>query len=334
MKIMLAIMEHDYGDVTRGPSYEFINFYSVLLADGHDILIFDYMTEFRSLGRDEMNAALVQRAAAFKPDVAIFSLYTDQIKPETIESLNLFTTTFSFFHDDTWRIEFSRFWASKFHFFSSADPDADQRYAQLGIDRLYYFPFGANTAVFKPSGAPRDIDVSFVGAWHPYRGWLINRLRRRGFRVITAGHGWPEGSVTHEQMVDIFNRTRVNLNLSNSASWDARYLLRSPRGALSKIRAKKTREQIKARQFEINACGAFQLSYYVNGLERCYEIGSEIGVYLDPDDLVDRVGLYLDNGELRERIAAKALQRTLADHSYSARFKGLFNHMGMKDMHG
>jgi spore maturation protein CgeB len=103
---------------------------------------------------------------------------------------------------------------------------------------------------------------------------------------------------------------------------------------LAKIRAKKTREQIKARHFEINACGAFQLSYYVNGLERCYAIGEEIGVYLDPDDLVDRVRIYLEDDGLRERIAGNALRRTLSDHSYSARFKALFAHMGLPEAQG
>jgi spore maturation protein CgeB len=130
-------------------------------------------------------------------------------------------------------------------------------------------------------------------------------------------------------MVELFNQSRINLNMSNSASWDARYLLSSPRALLNRIRSPKSVEQLKARHFEINGCGAFQLSYYVEGLERQYEIGSEIGVYLDPNDLLQKVKLYLADDALRESIALAGHQRTLAEYTFKQRFARVFERMGL-----
>jgi spore maturation protein CgeB len=130
-------------------------------------------------------------------------------------------------------------------------------------------------------------------------------------------------------MVTIFNQSRINLNMSNSASWDIRYLLSSPRAILNRIRSPKSVEQLKARHFEINGCGAFQLSYYVEGLERQYAIGDEIGVYLDPDDLLNKVKFYLANEALRESIAEAGYRRTLANHTFRSRFESVFAQMGL-----
>ncbi|MBB4631497.1 glycosyltransferase family protein [Sphingosinicella soli] len=330
MKILLVIMRHDYGDPERGDSYEYRNFLPPLESLGHEVRLFDYMGEMRQSNRDAMNAKLLTAAQDFCPDLAIFSLYTDQILPETVEKLRAATKTFCFFHDDTWRIDFSRFWAARFDWFSSPDAEAKNKYRRIGLHNVIYFPFGVNEALHLPAAVGKDFDVSFVGGWHPYRQWLVDRLRRSGLKVEAAGYGWPAGVLSQTHMVDWFNRSRINLNLSNSSSWDARYLLSSPRALLNSLRSPKMGEQLKARAFEINACRAFQLSYYVDGLERCYRIGEEIAIYLDPDDLVRKLYYYLEDEGLRHAIAEAGYARTLAEHSYASRFARVFCEMGLE----
>jgi spore maturation protein CgeB len=94
-------------------------------------------------------------------------------------------------------------------------------------------------------------------------------------------------------------------------------------------RSPKDFEQIKARHFEINGCRGFQLSYYVDGLEHCYEIGKEIAVYLSPDDLIDKIRYYLADDALRESIALAGYQRTLNEHTFRQRFERVFSAMGL-----
>ena len=332
MKILLVCMSYDYGDPARGHSYEYYNFYQSLKALGHEVELFDYMTELAQLGKPAMNRKLLEIAAATKPDFAMFSLYTDQFDPETVKEMKKYTRTLCFFHDDTWRVEFSRYWAPQFDFFTTPDVYGERKYRSLGLETAIYFPFGCNETLYSKTGAEKKYDVSFVGAWHPYREWLLRRLRKAGFSVKAVGYRWPGGIVAHEDMVKLFNETRINLNMSNSTSWDARYLLSSPRGLVNRIRSPKSVEQIKARHFEINGSGGFQLSYYVEGLERHYSIGNEIAIYVDPDDLLQKVGFYLAEAKLRESIADAGHSRTLAEHTFGRRFKQVFLRMGLTDV--
>lgn len=324
-------MLHPYGDSRRGYSYEYYNFYLSLKQMGHEVELFDYMSEFRSLGKESMNQELLSRVREWRPALVLFSLYTDQFLPSVVEQLRAYTTTFCFFHDDTWRVEYSRFWARHFDFFSTTDPNNELKYREMGLANAIYFPFGCNEQLYRKLDEPKKHDVSFIGEWHPHREWLLKRLRSAGVMVIAAGRRWPRGVIGQDEMVRIFNESRVNLNLSNSASWDARYLLSSARALVDRVRSRKTVEQLKARHFEINGCGSFQLSYYVEGLEKCYRAGEEIAIYADPDDLVDKVRFYLAHESIRESIAEAGYRRTLADHTYAARFQGVFRRMGLPD---
>lgn len=329
MKILVVCMLHTYGDPKREYSFEYFNFYQVLGAMGHEVELFDYMGEMNALGKEGMNRKLLERVRQWRPATTIFSLYTDQFEPKTVNALREFSKTFCFFHDDTWRVEYSRFWARQFEFFSTPDLYGEMKYHALGLSNAIYFPFGCNEQISRKLDIPKQHDVSFVGGWHPYREWLIKRIRKAGISVQVAGYRWPEGEIDQEGMVRIFNQSRINLNLSNSASWDARYLVSSPRALLNRLRSKKNIEQMKARIFEVNGCGAFQLSYFVEGLANCYDIDREIVVYADVDDLIEKIKFYLAHEALRESMAMAAYARTLRDHTYAQRFQTVFKRMGL-----
>lgn len=328
MKILLVSMEYDYGDPARGRSYEYFNFYDCLRSE-HEVEFFDYMQSLSTHGKERMNRMLVETAARGRFDVAIFSLYTDQLDPSSVDAVRAHTRTLCFFHDDNWRRDFVREWAPHFDFFTSSDYECRNKYPRIGLSHVIHFPFGANERLYKPCDVPKQHDVSFVGGWHPVREWLIRRLRRAGIEVAVAGHGWPRGAIEHDAMLRMFNETRVNLNLTNSRCWDIRMLASQPINGLRQLRSPKIAEQIKARHFEINACGGFQLSYYVEGLERAYLIGEEIAVYSDPDEMIDKIRYYLCNDDLRERIAAAGYRRTLEEHTFTRRFENVFAEMGV-----
>lgn len=331
MRILLSCMLHAYGDASRELSYEYFNFYQPLQQMGHEVELFDYMSEMRASGKEAMNQKLLARAREWKPAVTLFSLYTDQFDPLVVEELRAHTKTLCFFHDDTWRVEYSRYWAQFFDFFTTPDLHGELKYREIGLTNAIHFPFGCNERLFRKLDVPKQYDVSFVGSWHPYREWLINRVRKTGIKVEVAGYRWPSGEIDQEGMIRLFNASRINLNLSNCVSWDMRYLASSPTALMSRLRSKKNVEQLKARPFEINGCGAFQLSYYVEGLERCYDINREIAVYADPDDLVEKIRFYLAHEALRESIAAAGSKRTIEEHTFVKRFQNVFQRMGLAD---
>lgn len=329
MKIIVACMLHTYGDPKREYSYEYFNFYQALQHMGHDVVLFDYAGEIQASGKEAMNQKLLAKVQEWRPAVTLFSLYTDQFEPVMIEKLREFTKTLCFFHDDTWRVEYSRYWARHFDFFTTPDVYGEMKYREIGLNNAIHFPFGCNEQIFRKLELPKKYDVSFVGGWHPYREWLIKRLEQNGISVEVAGYRWPNGEIDQEGMIRLFNESRINLNLSNSASWDARYLASSPKAFINRLRSKKNIEQMKARIFEVNGCGSFQLSYYVEGLAHCYDIDREIGVYADADDLVEKVKFYLSHAELRESIADSGYKRTFRDHTFAKRFQNVFQRMGL-----
>lgn len=324
-------MAHTYGDPKREYSFEYFNFYQVLKAIGHEVDIFDYAAEIKALGKSEMNQKLLVKVKESSPTVALFSLYTDQFEPSVILQLREYTKTLCFFHDDTWRVEYSQFWAKHFDFFTTPDIYGELKYRDIGLVNAIYFPFGCNESISRKQDIPKKYDVSFVGGWHPYREWLINRITRAGIEVKVFGHRWPNGEIDQAGMFRIFNESRINLNLSNSAPWDARYLISTPRALINRIRSKKNIEQMKARIFEVSGCGAFQLSYYVEGLAQCYEIDREVCVYTDADDLVEKIKFYLAHDGLREQIAEAAYQRTMNEHTFAQRFRIVFERMALNN---
>jgi len=326
-------MEYDYGQPSRGRSYEYFNFLDSLNIQ-HEVHLFDYIQEMLSSDKVSMNRRLVETVQNGSFDLVIFSLYTDQIDPAAVYQIRKSTKTFCFFHDDTWRRDFVHYWAPHFDYFSSTDPECKNKYTRAGLPHVIYFPFGANERLYRPLDLPKRYDVSFVGGWHPVRAWLISRLRKAGIQVTVAGFGWPSGIIDHKEMINLFNQSRINLNITNSRSWDLRMISKMPIKGLRQLWSPKSFEQLKARHFEINSCGAFQLSYYVDGLDRAFLPGKEIALYIDPDDMIDKVRYYLSENDLRESIAKAGLIRTLADHTFQKRFEHVFLEMGLLKHHG
>jgi spore maturation protein CgeB len=153
---------------------------------------------------------------------------------------------------------------------------------------------------------------------------LVDRIRKAGIQIETFGFGWPNGSISQEKMIDVFNQTKINLNLSNSVTNDIRYVLSGPRAFLNFMRSTKHGEQLKGRHIEINACGGFQLSFYADGIETVFEPNKEIAVYQSVDDLIEKIQFYLGHDELRARIAKAGYEKAQAKFEYTKRLEFLF----------
>jgi spore maturation protein CgeB len=322
-------------------SYEFYNFQLPLERLVDKVVAFDFAAELHSRGLAAMNQELLATIKREHPDVAIFVPHTDQFIPEVIDEINQYTVTIGYLFDDMWRIEYSRFWARHFTYITTSDVNGVKKFQDTGFRNVIYSPFACNHLFYRKKELPKLYDVTFVGQYHPYREWYITYLKRAGIEVHVWGRGWPSEVLPLHEMVDVFNQSRINLNLSNSISWDARYLVTPLRPLKSSLRVwggiiravsqsdMKIVEQIKGRHFEINACGGFQLSYYVEGLERCYQIGSEIALYADPKDLVQKVRYYLRHDDERQSVAQNGYERTLKDHTMDQRLREILDHVGL-----
>jgi spore maturation protein CgeB len=333
-KILAVFRQHDYGDPSKGPSYTYHYHYGTLQRLFAPCRMFDFGPYVNANQIDKLQVDLLSAVKEFQPDAIFFHIYRDEFKYETLDRLKEQTCTVNWFSDDQWRFEEL---SSKFcHHFShiiTTDPYALPKYEKAGYEHAILTQWATLDSRPEFAQAPSSYryDVSFVGLENPFRRWMIRELGKRDTEVVCFGTGWPRGRLTYEEVEAVFHSSRINLNISNSRSYDIRYVLSGRAGWKDYRKTRKTREQLKGRHFEIPACGGFQLTNYVEFLEDYFWIGKEVAVYNILDDLVDKIRFYLDRENLRQEIAHAGCERARREHTYVTRFEEIFRTMGVLD---
>lgn len=323
MKVMQVDFEYDYGDKRRGLNQ--IGWYGVKAAFenlGHELLYFaydSYLDRPQDLARDLLTAVKDK-----KPDLILISLFRDQFSFELLSQLKDHTRTVCWFGDDTWRFaDFSSKYAAYFTDIITTDPLAVAKYHQLGHRRVHLSQWAAMDVpgLSVPEKPVYEREISFVGGANATRRWMVQHLRKKGFKIDCFGHGWEGGLLSTEGMIKMFQTSKINLNLSNSLSYDIRFLTSGPRAWKAFLRSSKTGCQIKARNFEIPFWGGFQLTDYAPFLERYLRIGEEVACFPDIDEAALLLRYYLDNEELREKVRRAGMARARNEHLYFHRIR-------------
>jgi spore maturation protein CgeB len=362
VKILYVAMKYDYGRPEQGLSFEHHNFYESLAADGHELVYFDFMSLYQELGRDEMNRLLLETARGEQADLMFTVLFGDELDPEAVRSVRreTKTITLNWFCDDHWRFEsFSARWAPAFDWVVTTASSAVPKYERIGYRTAIKSQWGCNHHLYRKLDVPHVYDVSFVGQPHGNRPAVIEALRGEGIDVYTRGRGWPEDRVSQEELIRIFNQSRINLNLPNASSAPAATSLTgrarstagrtvrslpggsraigAARASMRALRGTTTAvadgvwypEQIKGRNFEVPGCGGFLLTGPADDLADYYEPGREVAVFDGISDLFRQIRHYLANENERRSIAEAGYARTRHEHTYSDRFAAVFATIGL-----
>ena len=331
MRILYIAMRHEYGDPRRGLSFEEMNFRSSLEGMGHELVAFDFMERGARVGIDAMRAELRSLAAETRPDLAFFFLFTDQLDPGTVEAVGRLgkCPTVNWFADDHWRFEsFTRHFAPAIDLAVTTDADSLPKYRSLANTHVHLSQWACNRYVYGKVTDELKHDVTFVGQPHGDRRQIIAMLKGEGLSVECWGFGWPEGSIAHDAMVDVFASSRINLNLSNSSENEG--VIARLRRLLRRAPPAKRPPQIKGRNFEVPGCGGFLLTERAPHLERYFELDQEVAVYDGNDDLVEKITYWLENEEERQRVADAGHRRALSEHTYDHRFAHIFAELGLR----
>ncbi|HEX8251899.1 MAG TPA: glycosyltransferase [Thermoanaerobaculia bacterium] len=167
--------------------------------------------------------------------------------------------------------------------------------------RPLHLPPGYCARTYHPTGAVKDLDVSFVGASYGFRPELVADLRGAGINVATFGAGWPNGRVGDSNAV--FNRSKVNLGM----------------GGVEYSEALTT---IKGRDFEVPAAGGgLYLTSFDADLARFFAVGQEIVCYGSRREIPELLHYFLHNQDEAAAIAARAYQRSVREHRWLHRFQ-------------
>lgn len=197
------------------------------------------------------------------------------------------------------------------------------RFLQYGIEAISFYSAFDGSRYRKTHGAKKDIDVSFVGDLENKieRQEHIDSISGEGFKVETFGTGTTHGQLALSEMVDLFNRTKINLNFTKISGRNA--IRKEPR-INYRLR------QVKGRMAEIALSGGFVLTESVPGLEEVFEPGREIAVFDSKQDLLHKIRYFLSHDKEREEIAESGYRRAVRDYESSTAIPRLIERIEAK----
>lgn len=327
MKIVSVMLKYDYGIKERGDSLEKIAFLPALQNVSNQVVPF-WLEEN---GFPEKKLILQNRIVDFvekeKPDIVFFVLMKDEVSVDTIQKLSQKYITINWFCDDQWRFEnFTKYVAPKLTYSITTDKFSLKKYEKIGCEKVILSQWASYDYIenIDFNNIKYKYDVSFIGGKNSTREWIINSLRKRGIKVSCFGSGWSNGRVSYQEMKDIFLSSKININLSNSVNSNISYVFSSLNSIKDYIKSSKKVEQIKARNFEIPCLGGFQLSNYVLGIEDYFDIGTEMAIYNNLDELELQIKYYLENDEERKNITIAAHKKA-RQYTYKQNLRNVFD---------
>lgn len=166
----------------------------------------------------------------------------------------------------------------------------------------YYFPLAAGT----PQAYHQDI--SFIGSWSRRREALISSLGMYNVRVYGASWKWASLAFRRKvrcmppvfgaDMRGVIQTSKINLN----------------------ILTVENRDTTNLRNFEVAACGGFQLSERSPEILSLFKEGEEIACFSDAGELATRCAYYLSADAERNAIAVAGCRRVMSGgHSITDR---------------
>lgn len=242
--------------------------------------------------------ALDQLLAQVCPDADLF-LWIDSAGkyfPPGIERLPIPTACYLIdVHLGKWRHEVAKFFDGVF----VAQKDYVPVFRDtVGHDQVYWLPLAAAADVHRMHCVERTLDVGFVGNVSRAHGPTarVRRLKLLENRYQT--NDFYQGYLP-DQVGRVYSESRIVFNTSIAGD-------------------------VTMRVFEGTACGALLLTDSVaNGLEDLFELGHEIVVFQDDQDLIDKIDYYLSHPEEREQIARAGYERTVSCHTYQHRVQSM-----------
>ncbi len=172
----------------------------------------------------------------------------------------------------------------------------------------YYFPVFADEKFFKPTSKIPEYHCVFVGAREHKRsrrrGEFVDKLRQKGFKILTAGYGWSGhkddlGIVSGQQLVETYNSGWLSLDLTDKdAAMPSRLIQASLCGRASITSV--SRPKLKLLSHD-------EVFYTDDSFENYY----------------DNIKLILNDKAKLMSVALKARKRCLKDHTSTVRLKWL-----------
>jgi hypothetical protein len=181
----------------------------------------------------------------------------------------------------------------------------------------YYMPCFADKNYFKKLDIKKEIDILFVGnKHHPFvkdRAGTISKLRKEGFNIKCFGHGWANGFIEGDRLVQEYNKAHLCLDLTDDTT------------------------SLGSRIFQSSMCGTPVITKGREDLKELLKDSSEeVLLYGSYPDLVNTLRIVFSESAKEEKfleeIGLKARERCLKDHDVFIRVNGLLEHLNDKGL--
>lgn len=190
----------------------------------------------------------------------------------------------------------------------TAAPECVEWYLKEGCPAIF-FPEASDENIYHPMpNLIKRHEVSFIGAKYGIREKLIKALRSAGVQVTTFGGGWGTGFLPVDEVPKLFAESKIVLGVGTIGHCTDFYAL-------------------KMRDFDGPMSGSFYITHDNPDLKLLFNVGSEIETYKDIEECVKKIEFYLKEDNLREKIAKAGYERSKSEHTWTLRFKSVFDYL-------
>lgn len=186
--------------------------------------------------------------------------------------------------------------------------------AEKGMDNTGYLPLAYNSIIFgKRNSESRKLKLAFVGAYSENRAEILSKITdsmlivgKKWNRLRKTNHEIISRRVNIHQVAKIYNEHFGVLNMKNSGN---------------------VVNGLNMRTFDAPACGCVVFNDQLADLDRCFEVGKELLVYRNPEELLEQYHRLLRDENARNTIAEAGRRRVEAEHQYSHRIRSVLQEL-------
>ena len=278
---------------------------------------YDFLRRYFEVGLKHTNREIIDWVERERPRYVLWVAPSlgFQIMEETFDAIRAQgCTVIGWFWDDHAVFDsFTKLFIPHLDYCVTVALSAVEKYRELAVP-FVYVPCAASPKVFRKMDAPYEYDVSFVGTKVADREELITAIEASELSIQKFGGGWNR-FLPLEEMVQVFNASKINLNFAADV----------------RNRDVKT---LKARVFEICMCGGFLLTEYTEGLEDYFVLDKEVVCFREPEEARSKIKYYLSHDDEREQIASRGRERCLKEHTWLIRLNSVFEQLEREPVRG
>ena len=268
----------------------------------------NYFEQFGDFGQFILNKNIVSFVKEYKPDYVFWCTQQYEIYPSTLKKIHqLGSIVIGMSFDCGTRNEnFVVNWVNDVDvlFFSNLNYISHNK--KIKKNSVFgFFPTASKVNYNKTNKTNKIYDVSFVGSYSEYRNELIHFLKTNGIDVHVFGYGWKNGAITHEQKLEVYNKTKINLSFETA----------------------KQEIQVRTRIFEVIISGNFLITDRPKNIYKYFVENENIVTFSSKKDLLAKIEFFLKNK--KDRIKIQKQMNVFFENNYTSEnvLKNMFNEL-------